>query len=166
MLNTSGIMNFPDDQFEMVRTGIGLYGYGNEAAVDANLKPVGTLKTIIAQINVLEEGETLGYNRVFTATKLTRTATLPIGHADGITRIYGNGKGVVWVNDQPAPIIGNVCMDMIMIDVTDIECREGDEVIIFGGKYSAETFAQGAGTISYEIITAIGPRVPRVIVGA
>ena len=105
----------------MVRTGISLYGYGNHPSIDAQLKPVLRLRTVISQIHILEEGDTLGYNRAFIAKTRTKTATLPLGHADGIGRIYGNGKGYVMINGQQASILGNVCMDMIMVDVTDIE---------------------------------------------
>jgi len=162
--NTSGILNYPEAHFDMVRTGIGLYGYGNEAKYDDQLKPVASLKSIISQIHTLEKGETLGYNRAFIAPKNTRTATIPIGHADGIARYYGNKKGFVTIQNKKAFIIGNVCMDMIMVDITNIECNEGDEVIIFGDNTSAVTVAENGGTISYELLTAISPRVKRIII--
>ncbi len=165
MLNTSGIFNFPESQFQMVRSGIGLYGYGNEARYDAKLRPVATLKTIISQIHNIEPNESVGYNRAFTSQGYKKTATLPLGHADGIGRQYGNGKASVLVNGKEAPIIGNVCMDMIMIDITGIECEEGDEVVVFGKEHSAETFAAGANTISYELLSCISQRVKRVIIG-
>jgi len=164
MLNTSGIINYPEAQFEMVRSGIGLYGYGNEAKVDARLKPVATLKTIISQIHQIESHESVGYNRAFTSSQPIKSATLPIGHADGIGRQYGKGKGSVIINGKKAPILGNVCMDMIMVDVTGIDCKEGDEAIVFGPEKSAEKFAATANTISYEILTAISQRVKRVVV--
>ena len=163
MLNTSGIINYPDAQFEMVRSGIGLYGYGNSALEDKNLKPVAQLKTIISQMHKIEPGETVGYNRAFHSDGYRISATLPLGHADGIGRQYGNGSTSVLVNGKKAPIIGNVCMDMIMIDVTGIDCKEGDEVLVFGQENSAESFASSAQTISYEILTAISQRVKRVI---
>lgn len=165
MLNTSGILNYPEAQFEMVRSGIGLYGYGNHPDIDAQLKPVATLKTIISQIHKIEPNETVGYNRAFASDGYRTTATLPLGHADGIGRHYGNGKTYVVIHGKRAPIIGNVCMDMIMVDVTDIDCKEGDEVIVFGQNHSAEDFASTANTISYEILTAISPRVTRVFLG-
>ncbi|RDY59731.1 alanine racemase [Flagellimonas nanhaiensis] len=164
ILNTSGILNYDEAQFEMVRSGIGLYGYGNDKAIDSQLKPVATLKTIISQIHKIEPNETVGYNRAYTSAGYRQTATLPLGHADGIGRQYGNGNSFVVVQGKKAPIIGNVCMDMIMIDVTGIECKEGDEVLVFGSENSAETFASGANTISYEILTAISQRVKREIV--
>ena len=163
MLNTSGIINYPEAQFEMVRSGIGLYGYSNNSKVDNQLIPVATLKTIISQRHKIEPGETVGYNRTYASDGYRITATLPIGHADGIGRHFGQGKASVLVNGRMAPIIGNVCMDMIMIDVTNIDCKEGDEVIIFGKTQSAEAFANSANTISYEILTAISQRVTRKI---
>lgn len=164
MLNTSGIINYPNAQFEMVRSGIGLYGYGNDPEVDHLLRPVATLKTIISQLHKIEPGESVGYNRGFVSDGYRITATLPIGHADGIGRQYGGGKTFVLINGKKAPIIGNVCMDMLMVDVTGIDCREGDEVLVFGGGLSAEQFANTAKTISYELLTAISPRVRRVTV--
>jgi len=163
LLNTSGIINYPEAQFDMVRSGIGLYGFGNEAKVDADLKPVATLKTVISQIHKIEPGESVGYNRAYFSEGYKVTATLPIGHADGIGRQYGNGKAFVCVNGEKAPIIGNVCMDMIMVDVTGIDCKEGDEVIVFGEMPTAEHFAKGANTISYELLAGISQRVKRII---
>ncbi len=164
LCNTSGIINYPEAHYDMVRTGIGLYGFGNSAAEDKKLKPVGTLKTIISQIHHIKKGESVGYNRGFKAPVATKTATLPLGHADGINRIYGKQKTGVLVHGQLAPIIGNVCMDMLMIDISGIDCQEGDEVILFGKDKSAEEFAHNAGTISYELITSISQRVKRKII--
>ncbi|MFS4455402.1 alanine racemase [Maribacter sp. 2304DJ31-5] len=162
LLNTSGIINYTGAQYDMVRSGIGLYGYGNEAKIDAELKPVATLKTIISQIHKIEPGETVGYNRSFASDGHRISATLPLGHADGIGRQYGGGKTYVLVHGKKAPIIGNVCMDMIMIDVTGISCKEGDEVVVFGPELSAMEFAQTANTISYELLTGISQRISRV----
>jgi alanine racemase len=162
--NTSAVINYPEAAFDMVRCGIGLYGFGNDEKINEKLKPIGTLKTIISQIHEIAIGESVGYNRAFTATKKTMTATLPIGHADGINRQYGNGRAGVFIKDQYAPIIGNVCMDMLMIDITGIDCKEGDEVIIFGGPQHATVFAAKGNTISYELITGISQRVKRVII--
>lgn len=161
ILNTSGILNYTEAQYDMVRSGIGLYGYGNEAKFDKLLKPIATLKTIISQLHHLGPDESVGYNRAFVTNKQRITATLPIGHADGIGRQYGKGKTFVLVNEKLAPIIGNVCMDMIMIDVTDIACEEGDEVILFGPQLTAHDVAKTANTISYELITGISQRVKR-----
>lgn len=166
LANTSGIINYPEAHLDMVRTGIGLYGFGNSAAENKNLKPVATLKSIISQIHDIKKGETVGYNRAFVSDDPKRTATIPIGHADGISRQYGNEKGFVTINGKKALIIGNVCMDMIMVNITDIDCHEGDEVIIFGTQPDASQFAETVSTISYEIITAISQRVKRCIVNS
>ncbi|MEX0275032.1 MAG: alanine racemase [Flavobacteriaceae bacterium] len=163
LLNTSGIVNYPDAQWDMVRSGIGLHGYGNHPETDAQLKPVGTLKTVISQIHRIEPGESVGYNRAYTSDAFKSVATLPIGHADGIGRLYGNGKGFVSIAGRKAPIIGNVCMDMLMVDITEVDCKEGDEVIVFGKGVSAEQLAANVGTISYELITGISQRVRRKI---
>ncbi len=163
MLNTSGVLNYPKAQYDMVRTGIGLYGFGNDPEENKHLKPVATLKTVISQIHTVKKGETVGYNRAFKASETTKTATLPVGHADGIKRIFGNRKGWVTVEGKKAPIVGNVCMDMIMVDVTDIDCQEGDEVIVFGENPSADELSQVINTIPYELITGVSQRVKRVI---
>ena len=148
----------------MVRSGIGLYGFGNDPKFDKYLTPIATLKTAISQIHFIEKGESVGYNRAFLSDKKMKTATLPIGHADGIGRQYGNKKGFVTINGQKAYIIGNVCMDMIMVDITNIDCNEGDEVIIFGENNSADELAATANTISYELVTSISQRVKRVFI--
>ncbi len=163
LLNTSGIINYPEAQYDMVRSGIGLYGFGNDVKIDKQLMPVATLKTVISQIHSIAPGESIGYNRAFVTHSRRITATLPIGHADGIGRQYGNGKAHVTVNGRKAPVIGNVCMDMIMVDITDIDCQEGDEVIIFGRNHTANEFARDATTISYELLTGISQRVRRMV---
>ena len=160
--NTSGILNYPQAHFNMVRSGIGLYGFGNSNEENKHLIPIGRLKTLISQIHTLNPGESLGYNRGFIAEKPTRTATLPIGHADGIGRQYGQRKGYVIINNQKAYITGNVCMDMIMVDVTNMDCQEGDEVILFDENHTAEAFGKTTGTISYEVITGLSKRIKRV----
>ena len=162
LTNTSGILNYPEAHLDMVRTGIGLYGFGNNSVIDSQLRPVATLKSVISQIHHIEKDETVGYNRAYKSPGFGRTATIPIGHADGIGRHYGNKRGFVTINNFKAPIIGNVCMDMIMVDVTHIDCAEGDEVIIFGQDPSAAELAESANTISYEILTAISQRVKRI----
>ena len=160
--NTSGTLNYSEAHFDMVRCGIGLYGFGNSEIENKNLKPIASLKSIISQIHFIEKGQSLGYNLAFTATKTTKTATIPIGHADGIGRQYGNGVGFVSINGKKASIIGNVCMDMIMVDITDINCNEGDEVIIFDSQNTAETLASNVNSISYELITSVSQRITRV----
>ena len=161
ILNTSGILNYPKAQFDMVRSGIGLYGYGNSIEIVKQLKPIASLISVISQIHKIDPDESVGYNRAFKSNGARVCATLPIGHADGISRQYGNGKTYVLVNGKKAPIIGNVCMDMIMIDITGIACEEGDKVVLFGEEVSAESFANTAQTISYELLTAISQRVKR-----
>lgn len=165
MCNTSGILNYPEAHFDMVRSGIGLYGFGNSAKENKNLKPIAALKSVISQIHRIEKGESVGYNRAYKASHDETTATIPLGHADGIGRQYGNGKGYVYINGLKAPIIGNVCMDMIMVNISNIECKEGDEVIIFDQTHSAEDLAAATNSISYELITAISPRVKRYFIG-
>lgn len=162
--NTSGVFNYPEAHFDMVRTGLGLYGYTNDTELDKQLRPVATLKTNISQIHHLKEGDTVSYNRNFKAEGPTTIATLPLGYADGIGRQYGNGTGGVFIGNSYAPIIGSVCMDMIMVDLTGIECEEGDEVIVFGGQQPASVLAKAGGTISYELLTGISQRVKRVVI--
>ena len=161
--NTSGVVNYPNANFEMVRCGIGLYGYDNTEENTA-LSPVVSLKTIISQIHHIKKGGSVGYNRAFFADKDKKIATLPLGHADGIDRKYGNGVGYVLIRDNIAPIVGNVCMDMIMVDVSNVSCEEGDEVVIFDSINSAQKLAEKANTISYELLTALSTRIKRKIV--
>jgi alanine racemase len=159
--NTSGILNYSEAHFDMVRCGIGLYGFGNSEKENKNLIPIASLKSIISQIHLIEKGKTIGYNRAYKTSDSKKIATIPIGHADGIGRQYGNGKGFVSINNKKAFIIGNVCMDMIMVDITNIDCKEGDEVTIFDKNNTAEVLASTSGTISYELITSISQRVKR-----
>lgn len=161
--NTSGLINYPKAQLDVVRTGIGFYGYGNTATEDAHLRPVASLKTVISQIHDIKKGESVGYNRAFVAPQPRQIATLPIGHADGISRAFGNGKGYVTIHDQKAPIVGNVCMDMLMVDITHISCQEGDEVVVFGKDVSIVTLTSQINSISYELLTAVSQRVKRVV---
>lgn len=163
MLNTSGIINYAEAQFDMVRLGIGLLGFGNEAKQTKNLKNVLTLKSVISQIHTIKKGETVGYNRAFKANSTLKTATIPIGHADGISRQLGNGKGFVYINNTKAPIVGNVCMDMIMVNITEIDCIEGDEVLVYKNQSHIEELAAEIHTIPYEILTAISQRIRRLL---
>ncbi len=162
ILNTSGISNFPDTQFDMVRLGIGLYGVSNDANEQKYLENVGTLKSIISQIRIIPAGDSVGYGRRFMAEKETKVATIPIGYADGISRLWGNGVGYVNIKNQNATILGSVCMDMLMVDVTEIDCAEGDDVIIFGENPNVSFIAEKLNTIPYEILTSISQRVKRV----
>jgi alanine racemase len=162
LLNTSGVINYPKAQFDMVRIGIGLYGFGNDPSETKQLKNTHNLKSIISQIHSIEPGQTVGYNRAFVAEKRTRIATIPIGHADGISRKLGSQKGNVKIHNQKAQIIGNVCMDMIMVDVTAIDCTEGDEVIVFNNQQMIQEISNITGTIPYETLTAISQRVQKI----
>jgi alanine racemase len=164
LLNTSGIINYAKEaQFDMVRLGIGLYGFDNLDKETKTLKNVLTLKSVISQIHPIEKGASVGYNRRYKATTSVNTATIPVGHADGISRRLGNGVGYVFINDQKAPIIGTVCMDMIMVDITKIDCVEGDEVVVYKNQKHMKKLAQAIQTIPYELLTAISQRIRRVL---
>jgi len=164
MLNTSGIINYASEaQFDMVRLGLGLYGFANEEAETAKLENVITLKSVISQIQIIEKGDTVGYNRAFKASETVKAAIVPIGHADGISRQFGKGVGYVFINNKKASIIGNICMDMIMVNVTDIDCNEGDEVLIFKDQDHIEELGIRINTIPYELLTSISQRVKRSI---
>lgn len=162
ILNTSGISNYTEAQYDMVRLGIGIYGISNEADEQKNLQNVGTLKSIISQIRTISQGESVGYGRRFIAQKTTQIATIPIGYADGISRSWGNGIGFVNINNQKAPIVGSICMDMLMVDCSGIPCKEGDQVVVFGESPTVNVMAEKTGTIPYEILTSISQRVKRV----
>ncbi|CAM4440688.1 bifunctional UDP-N-acetylmuramoyl-tripeptide:D-alanyl-D-alanine ligase/alanine racemase [Flavobacterium terrigena] len=162
ILNTSGIFNFSEYQYEMVRLGIGIYGVGNSEDEQNSLQNVSTLKSIISQIRTVEANDSIGYSRKFMVKKEMRIATIPIGYADGIRRAWGNEKGFVSINNQEATILGNVCMDMLMVDVTHINCNERDEVIIFGENPHVTEIAKVCQTIPYEILTSISQRVKRI----
>lgn len=159
--NTSAISNYPEYQLDMVRLGIGLYGISNDEQEIKHLENVGTLKSVILQIKEIEVGESVGYSRGFIAQKKTKIATIPIGYADGIPRALSKGKGYLMVNAQQAPIVGMICMDMLMIDITDIKCKEGDTVVIFGENPKVTTLAKAIDTIAYEILAGISHRVKR-----
>lgn len=162
ILNSSGISRFPDAQMDMVRLGIGLYGVAPEPEVQADLRQVSRLVSRISQIKEIPAGDTVGYNRRWQATRQSRIAILTIGYADGLHRGLGNGHGRVSVNGHEAPIIGSICMDMCFVDVTDVPCVEGDRAIIFGEGDLLQRNAAAAGTIPYELLTAVAPRVKRV----
>ncbi|WP_396155889.1 bifunctional UDP-N-acetylmuramoyl-tripeptide:D-alanyl-D-alanine ligase/alanine racemase [Flavobacterium sp.] len=162
ILNTSGITNYPEAQYDMVRLGIGLYGISNDAEEQKELEIVGTLKSVISQIRTIEKDESVGYGRRFIATETTKIATIPIGYADGISRAWGQGVGYVLINNTPAKIIGSICMDMLMVNITGIDCKEGNTVIIFGENPTVNFMAKKLNTIPYEILTSISQRVKRV----
>lgn len=166
--NSAAVARHTALQLDMVRLGIGLYGVNSAATHQPELEPVATLKSTIAQLKHLQAGESVSYNRRGVVTRDSMIATVRIGYADGFSRRLGNGNGKIWVKTaagggQLAPVIGTVCMDMTMIDVTDIPgVREGDEVIIFGKELPLQQLADWAGTIPYEIMTGISQRVKRV----
>ena len=158
--NTAGIERFPSAQFDMVRLGIGLYGI--DPFTNKILNNVSTLKSTILQIHDVEADETVGYGRKGILHRKSRIAAIPIGYADGLDRHLGNGKGYCLVNGQKAFYVGNICMDVSMIDVTDIECKEGDKVIIFGDSLPVTILSDLLDTIPYEILTSVSDRVKRV----
>jgi alanine racemase len=160
ILNSSGIERFPEYQFDMVRLGIGHYGIS--AIPNSMLKPVCSLKTVILQIKNIKSGETVGYNRQGIVKKDSRIAVIPIGYADGFDRRLGNGIGEVFINGKRAKLIGNICMDLSMIDITDIKAEEGDSVEIFGENISVSEVANQIKTIPYEVLTNVSRRVKRV----
>lgn len=160
ILNSAGIERFPESQFDMVRLGIGHYGIS--ALPDVKLETVCTLKTVILQIRDVKAGDTVGYSRKGKITRDSRIGVIPIGYADGFDRHLGNGNGEVWVNGHRAKTVGNVCMDIVMIDLTDIPANEGDSVEIFGDNITLEELADKLQTISYEILTSVSRRVNRI----
>jgi alanine racemase len=162
ILNSAGIVRFPEFKLDMVRLGIGLYGVEATGQQQKFLQPAGTLKTVISQIKYLAAGETVGYSRRGQVDHDSAIATLAIGYADGYDRGLGNGVGEVWVNGILCPTIGNICMDMTMVDITQAQAEEGDEVIIFGKEMPITNLAKRISTIPYELLTGIGERVKRV----
>lgn len=161
--NSAAIFRHPSMQYDMVRLGIGLYGVDSAATGRIDLKEVSTLKTTIAQIKELKKGETVGYGRQGVMQQDGRIAVVRIGYADGYSRRMGNGKGKMLVNGKAVPVIGNVCMDMTMLDITQAgPVKEGDDVIVFGNGLSVEQLAAWSDTIAYEIMTGISQRVKRV----
>ncbi len=164
ILNSAGIVRYPEAQFDMVRLGIGLYGIGANGEEQQKLENVSTLKTTISQINHLKKGETVGYNRRETLQRDSVIATVAIGYADGYGRELGNGKGKMRVHGREAPVVGDVCMDMCMIDITGIDASEGDEVIIFDSIESLKRMAKAMNTIPYEVLTSLSPRLKRIYI--
>lgn len=159
--NSAGTERFPHSHCDMVRLGIGLYGI-SPIGDDATLHPISTLKTIILQIHDIPSDETVGYSRRGTLNRPSRIAALPIGYADGLNRKFGNGRGYCIINGQKARYVGNICMDVCMVDVTDIDCKEGDEVEIFGPHLLVTRLAEWIDTIPYEILTSVSTRIKRV----
>jgi len=163
IINSAGIFRHPELQLDMVRLGIGMYGVDSAVTHQSLLQPVATLKTTIAQLKYLKAGESIGYNRRGMVKQDSVIATVRIGYADGYSRKLGNGTGKMWLKGKLVPVIGSICMDMTMIDVTGIAgLQEGDEVIVFGKELPVQQLADWAGTIPYEIMTGISQRVKRV----
>lgn len=161
-LNSAGIVRYPEFQMDMVRLGIGLYGIEVTGKYDAALKSVSTLKTSISQVKTLAPGVTVGYSRKGQLPQGGKIATLAIGYADGYDRRFSQGKGFVLIHGKKAPVIGNVCMDMVMVDVSEIDAKAGDEAVIYGEEISLKELADRIGTIPYELLTNISTRVKRV----
>jgi Alr-MurF fusion protein len=161
ILNSAGIERFPEKQFEMVRLGIGLYGV---SSTDLPLENIGTLKSTVSQVKMVEQDETVGYNRKGEVSSKSKIAIIPMGYADGLDRKLGNKNGWAFINEKRVPIIGNICMDMLMLDVTGLNVKSGDKVEFFGENISIVEVAEYAGTIPYEILTGISQRVKRVYI--
>jgi len=161
-LNSSGISRFPEYQLDMVRLGIGLYGISPSPQEEKNLQNIGRLKTSITQIKHIKSGETIGYNRAYVCKEDKTIGIIPIGYADGLNRLLGNERSTVSVNETKVPILGDICMDMCMIDLSATHAQEGDEVIIFNTQKDIRDLAKIAQTIPYEILSGISRRVKRV----
>jgi alanine racemase len=161
--NTGGIVRWPSAQFDMVRLGIGLYGIDTSIPAESkSLQPVATLKTSVSQVRKVPANETIGYNRSGKLKKPGNIATIRIGYADGYLRAFGNGVGKMLIRGKLVPTVGNISMDMCMLDVSGVEVREGDEVIVFNEELRIEELAKEIGTIPYEILTNVSQRVKRV----
>lgn len=164
ILNTSGIVHYSENQFDMVRIGIGMVGISSNAEIGKQLQNAVSFKTVISQISTVNEGESVGYNRNFQPDHPTQIATIPVGYADGIPRLIGNKVGKVGIGKKLYPIVGNVCMDMMMIDIGNSTVKEGDEVIIFNSNPTLEDFSGYCKTIPYEVLTSISRRVKRIYI--
>ena len=161
--NSSAIIRFPEYQFDMVRLGIGLYGF--DPSGSNNLEQVSVLKTRISQIKKVKKGAHIGYGTDGLTKRDVTIAIVPIGYADGYGRVFGKGRGFMGLHNHNVPTIGNICMDMTMLDVTGLDCSEGDRVIVFGENPTIENLAEWAQTIPYEILTSISERVSRIFIG-
>jgi alanine racemase len=159
ILNSAGIERFRGKQYEMVRLGIGLYGI---SATNLPLQNISTFKSVVSQVKKLQPGETVGYSRSGKITRETEIAVVPVGYADGLDRKLGNENGEAFVKGKRIPVIGNICMDMLMLNVTGLKVEPGNEVEFFGPNISVSEIAAKAGTIPYEILTGISQRVKRV----
>ena len=160
--NSPAMIRFPEYQFDMVRLGIGIYGFDPTGLM--NLQPVCTLKSVVSQVKNLKQDETVGYSRIGKVTQASQVAIVPIGYADGYLRAFGNGRAKMRIGDKYFPTIGNICMDMTMIDVTDGVVEAGQEVTIFGDFPKLDELAMALDTIPYEILTNIKERIKRVYI--
>lgn len=162
LLNSAGILRFPEATFDMVRLGIGLYGVEVNSWFQDHLEPVSSLRTSISQVKDVKPGDSIGYNRKGKMEAGGKIAVIAIGYADGFRREFSNGHARVWIKGMACPTIGNVCMDMTMVDVSHVACEEGDEVVIFEKIQDLVSLANAAHTIPYEILTGVGQRVKRI----
>ena len=162
ILNSAGIERFPQYQFDMVRLGIGVYGIS--ALPEKQLAPVASLKCKVLQVKKLTASDTVGYGRWGHASEGTVIATIPVGYADGIDRHLGRGAASFSVNGHRCPTIGNICMDMCMLDVTGVPCQVGDTVTIFGEDPTVSELASILGTIPYEILVSVPRRIHRLVI--
>ena len=164
ILNSEGIVNYPNAQFDMARLGIGMYGISSQNTWKSKLEPAISWYSVVSQVNRLSAGETIGYGRSYTCEKDMEIATIPVGYADGFSRALGNGIGGVYINNNYCPTVGNVCMDMIMIDVTNLNIKESDQVEIIGPNQQVEVLAKAMNTIPYEVMTRFSSRIHRVFI--
>jgi alanine racemase len=160
MDNSAGIEHFPERQMDMCRLGLGLYGVNPRN--NEMLSTVSTLKTTILQLRHVKAGESVGYSRRTILDRDSMIGAIPIGYADGLNRLLGNRHGYCLVNGQKAEYVGNICMDVAMIDVTDIDCQEGDQVEIFGNNLPVTVLSDTIDTIPYEVLTGVSNRVKRI----
>lgn len=164
ILNSAGITNYSNYQYDMVRIGIGMIGETSNKVIKEQLQNSVSFKTVVSQISDVETGESVGYSRKYKVDHDTKIATIPVGYADGIPRLVGNKVGNVGINKKLCPIVGNVCMDMMMINVENANVKEGDSVVIFNSNPTLEEFAKYCQTITYEVLTSISPRVKRIYI--
>lgn len=164
ILNSAGITNYSDYQYDMVRIGIGMIGETSNRSIKSQLQNSVSFKTVVSQISEVKTGESVGYSRKYKAEHDTKIATIPVGYADGIPRLVGNKAGNVGINKKLCPIVGNVCMDMMMINVENANVKEGDPVVIFNSNPTLEEFSKYCQTITYEVLTSISPRVKRIYI--
>ena len=164
LLNSEGTVHYPNAAYDMVRLGIGMYGISSNAEFQKNLTPSLKWKSVVSQVKTLSPGDSLGYGQAFIAKDYTQSATIPVGYADGFRKSLGNGIGSVYVNGSKCSVLGNVCMDMIMVDITGIEAKPSDTVEIIGTHCSIQDFARLLDTIPYEVLTSFSQRLPRVYI--